>query len=285
MGNIKMNSTSKENRLALKRNLSTNMSQRIFQILFLIISIVLLYFSAVDASEKIIIDNPDWPPFFFGSDKNAPKGIGREIIEMGLKRHGEKFHFERFPIKRSNHYIKTGEIDIALYSNKKKRKAFVLYSKEPLFPAKYRFMVRSDSSIKIRSYKDLNFLVFGYLDGLSFTPELLKVIMRKKKNSEVVNIYSLNNLLNGLAGRYQIFDITADSKLTMIWKAKSMKMQNKVKILDYDIGSKNYYIAVSKKSQNILDKKRFLNNFDRFLKAIKSDGTYEKIFKKYGAIK
>ena len=258
------------------------MSQRISHILFLIVCIMLLYFSAVDASEKIIIDNPDWPPFFFGSDKNAPKGIGREIIEMALKKDGEKFHFERFPIKRANFYLKSGNIDIGLYSYKKKREAFVYYSKEPLFSTKYRFMVRSDSSIKVRSYKDLNFLVFGYLDGLSFTPELLTVIKRKKKYNEVVNLYSLNSLLRGLAGKIQIFDITADSESTLLWKANTMKIRDKVKILDYEIGSKIYYLVISKKSKNIIDKKRFLKNFDSFLKAIKRDGTYGKIFTKYG---
>lgn len=256
---------------------------RFSNILFSIVCFILLFFSTIDASDIITVDNPDWPPYFFGSDKKGPKGIGREIIELGLKRYKGQFRFERFPIKRANHYIKTGDIDIALYSYKKKREGIVYYGKEPLFSTKYRFMVRSNSSIKIRSYKDLNNLVFGYLDGLSFTPELLGVIKRKSRAKEVVNLYSLNSLLRGLAGKYQIFDITADSEVTLLWKASSMKIRDKVKILDYDIGSKNYYLVISKKSRNIDDKEKFLERFDAFLKNIKRDGTYGKIFRKYGA--
>ncbi len=237
---------------------------------------------SIGASESIVIDNADWPPYFFGEDKEVSKGIGREIIDTCLKKNGYKFVFHRYPIKRANIYIRNGVIDICIYSYRKKREDFLIYSKEPLFRTEYRFMVKSDSNIKIKSLKDLEPLIFGYLDGLTFTPELLKIINDKKKKKEIYYAYSLKQLFKGLLGKYQRYDITADSKATFQWKSKELNVQGKFKILDYDIGSKDYFITISKKSKRIKNGKKFLENFDKCLKEMKMDGTYSKILLKYG---
>ncbi|MCP4163198.1 MAG: ABC transporter substrate-binding protein [Deltaproteobacteria bacterium] len=247
-------------------------------ILFLILQIS----ESANSSESIVIDNADWPPYFFGGDKEMPMGIGREIIETCLRKNGIKFEFHRYPIKRANIYIRKGVIDICIYSYRKKREDFLIYSKESLFRTEYRFMVKSDSNIKIKSLKDLGPLKFGYLDGLTFTPELFKIINDKKKKKEIYYAYSLKQLFKGLLGKYQRFDITADSKATFQWKSKKLNVQGKFKILDYDIGSKDYFITISKKSKRVKNKKKFLESFDKCLREMKKNGTYSKILLKYG---
>ncbi len=147
--------------------------------------LILFFTSGVNASEPIVINNIEWPPFFFDEKPGKPKGIGKEVLEICLTEARYSFRFQLLPIKRTHLYMKDGTIDVCAYSYKKEREAFVIYGKEPLFSSQYRFLVNSDSDIHINSFKDLEPLKFGHLNGLTYTPGLLQVVKEKKQKNEV----------------------------------------------------------------------------------------------------
>ncbi|NTW67475.1 MAG: hypothetical protein HGB21_14400, partial [Nitrospirae bacterium] len=65
-----------------------------------------------------------------------------------------------------------------------------------------------------------------------------------------------------------------DTRETTLWRAKQMNVQDRIKILDYDIQTKDYFITVSKQSQAVGDKRVFLDKVDQCLRAAKKDGRY-----------
>jgi polar amino acid transport system substrate-binding protein len=175
-----------------------------------------------------------------------------------------------------------GEIDITVYSYKEEREESLHYGKEVLFNSEYGFVVRADSDIKIDKLDDLSPYLMGHLAGLSYTPELKKIIDDKADIGEVVTGYSLKAMFAQLLADIPRFEIMPNSKHTFYWEAKKLGLEDKIKILDYNIKNKAYYITVSKNSNNIKNPNEFLDKIDACLREIKYNGTYENILARYG---
>jgi polar amino acid transport system substrate-binding protein len=178
--------------------------------------------------------------------------------------------------------MEVGEIDITVYSYKEEREKILLYGKEVLFNSEYGFMVRANSGIKIDSLADLSPYILGHLAGLSYTHSLKKIIDDKAEIGEVVIGYSLKAMFAQLLADIPRFEIMADSKHTFYWEAQKLGISDKVKVLDYNIKNKTYYITVSKQSKNIKEPQEFLDKIDTCLRDIKQNGTYDKILARYG---
>jgi polar amino acid transport system substrate-binding protein len=209
-------------------------------------------------------------------------GFGKDIINLCLQRQGHQVKYHELPIKRTHHFMEVGEVDIAVYSYKEKRKEILYYGKEVLFESEYGFMVRANSDIKIDNLVDLEPYVMGHLAGLSYTPELKKIIDDKAEIGEVVIGYSLQSMFSQLLTTPQRFEIMADSKNTFYWQAKNLGVADKIKVLDYNIKNKAYYITVSKRSKNIKNPKGFLDEVDDCLRDIKTSGVFKTILARYG---
>ena len=178
--------------------------------------------------------------------------------------------------------MQSGEIDISIYSYNKFRKDFVIYSKEPMFTSDYGFVVSAESSIEINELNDLSPYVIGHLSGLSHTPEIMQIIKDKRLKKQVFDGYNVDAMFKQLLAEKPRFDIMINSKETFYWRANVLNIKSKVRVLDYNIKVKNYFLTVSKASKNIENKEQFLNNFDACLVKIKEQGQYKEILAKYG---
>ena len=143
-------------------------------------------------------------------------------------------------------------------------------------------MVRADSDIVINKLADLAPYRIGHLAGLTYTPELLKIIDDKMKLNEIVTGFSLRSMFSQLLAPTPRFDIFADARNTFYWRAKKLGISDQIKVLDYKIKTKNYYITVSKQSKNIKDAAGFLMKIDKCLQALKQNGEYQAILADYG---
>lgn len=245
--------------------------------------IIFCYFSfTAHAQSTVIINDVAWPPYFFIGNKAVREGIAKELLNICIQQAGYKTEFRRLPIKRTHLYMEHGDIDVTIYSYQKPREKFLVYAKESLFSSEYGFMVRADSDIKITNLTDLAPYKIGHLAGLSYTPELMKIIKTKAKNKQLTTGYSLTAMFSQLLAPTPRFDIMADSKITFYWQAKTLGVSDKIKVLDFTIKKKNYFITVSKKSKNIADPQVFLAKTDQCLKELKSNGQYKTLLASYG---
>ncbi len=81
-----------------------------------------------------------------------------------------------------------------------------------------------------------------------------------------------------------MIDTFVDTGDTTLWYARQMNVPDKIRLLDYDIQTKEYFVAVSQKSRVITDKKAFLEKFDLCLRKMKASGKYSEIASKCGLL-
>lgn len=234
--------------------------------------------------DTIIVNDNDWPPFFFAGKPKSPPGLAKEILTRCLPKTGRKTVFKNFPIKRMRRDMESGELDINVYSYEKSREAWLIFGKEPIFAAEYRPVVREGSKIVIKKLEDFDNLRLGHLAGLVYSPEFLAYIEKRQKagtldvaDQEIINLKKL------LAGRLDVF---VNSAPTVRWLAHENDAGDKIKVLDYVIKRGDYFVAFSKASSRLTEaeKRAFLSDVDACLKAAKLDGTYHKIMTSYGQL-
>lgn len=231
--------------------------------------------------QKIFINDVDWPPYFFIENDSEPKGIGKEIITACFTKNEFRAYFVKLPIKRTHDFMQKGDIDVTVYSYKPEREKFLYYAKEPLFITDYGFMIRANSNYTVNSLDDLQPLRVGHLAGLSYTPELLEIIESKLARQEAVVANSIDAVFSQLLADIPRIDITANTKSTFYWQANILGVQNKVKVLDYTIKTKQYFMTVSKQSKNIPNPELFVAKMDNCVREMKTTGEYNSILAHY----
>jgi polar amino acid transport system substrate-binding protein len=233
-------------------------------------------------SNTLILNDIDWPPYLFPESKNNISGLAKDVLNECLPKKHFKLKYIKLPVKRTHLYMQSGELDISLYSLKKEREEFVVYSKVPVFTSEYGFAVRADSNIEIRKIEDLKKLTIGHLAGLSHTPEISKIIEKKRLNGQLSEGQSIDAMFAQLLSSTPRFDIMPNSKQTFLWRAKSLGVADKVKVLDFTVAYKDYFVTVSKNSKNISDISSFLADLDQCITQMHDDGRYVAILRKYG---
>ena len=252
-----------------------------------LLAMVLIMASSFNVSaieQTLKINDVPWPPYFFidNDTKKYTLGIGKEVLNYCLAKSGHKTNYIRLPVKRTHHYMKEGILDITVYSYKKSREEILHYASEPIFISEYGFLVRADSNIDIKKLNDLLPYQIGHLDGLTYTPEYMDIVNQKLLKKEVTIGHNLKAMFAQLLAPQPRFEIMADSKATFHWFAKNEGISDKIKVLDYSLKNKKYFITVSKKSKNISNPKRLLAEMDTCLKQMKLDGSYQSILNTYG---
>ncbi|MDG1752658.1 MAG: ABC transporter substrate-binding protein [Thalassotalea sp.] len=253
----------------------------IFSVIFLSLN------TFASPKNTLFINDINWPPFFFQNiekdniDRNDI-GLGKEIISHCLSQNDFQFQYKNLPIKRTHLNMQSGELDISIYSYKKERESYVIYGSEPIFFSNYGFASKQRDNIEIDKLEDIKQYQIGHLAGLAHTKELMKIIEDKITLNQVTIGYNIDSMLKQLIAEPQRFQIIANSMETLLWRAKQLNIENSIKIHDFILKRKAYYVAVSKTSKHIQNPKEFLSQIDTCIKALKLSGEYNNISQKYG---
>lgn len=251
----------------------------------LLLSIALAIFSQYCFSQQktpLYLNDTYWPPYLFPADNTEYKGIAKELLNHCLKDANFDIRYLNLPIKRTHFYMGNGELDITIYSFKENRKEFLVYGKEPIFNVDYGFVVSKNRDINVTRLSDLKPLVIGHLSGLSHTPELLKIIEDKIPFQTVVESNNLVYMMRQLVSDPPRIDIIPNALNTFLWQIKTLNLGEDLKVLDYIVRRKAYYITVSKATRNINDIDEFLTQMDRCLVEYKKSSEYKVMLTKYG---
>ena len=258
------------------------------RLLHLVFSISLAFVSFYTLADKgaVRVNDTNWPPYLFSPvqyiGQQTFSGLAKDVINYCFAKQNQVAKYVPLPVKRTHLYMQNGQLDMAIYSYKKEREQFVLYGKEPLFISSYGFAVRADSAIEIDELSDLTQYRFGHLAGLAHTPHLSELITTMRAEQRVVNGYSLKALFGQLLAKPNRIDILANSKETILWRAKELGLDNKIKVLDYVVTQKPYFITLSKKSSRVKSPYEFLTKMDNCLKDIKQNNIYNEFLNTYG---
>jgi hypothetical protein len=77
------------------------------------------------------------------------------------------------------------------------------------------------------------------------------------------------------------FDIMANSKQTFYWRAKSLGIDLKIKVLNFTADFKKRFITFSKKAQNITHLFEFLDHVDKCIFNMQKNCNYNLLLSKY----
>jgi ABC-type amino acid transport substrate-binding protein len=228
----------------------------------------------------LVVAEADWPPYFFAGKPNTAEGFAKELLKMIFTEMDYNLDYRFYPVNRMYSYLENGEIDICVLSYNKEREDFLIYAGEPLFVSGYRAVIQAGKDIQISSLHDFDSLRVGHLAGLKYSKEYFDYIEKRKKSGSIVTTTTGGGCLKMLLAG--MIDIFVDTRETTLWRAKQMKALDKIKILDFDIQTKDYFVTISKQSKIIGDKRAFLEKLDQSLRAAKGDGRYAVLAKKYG---
>jgi polar amino acid transport system substrate-binding protein len=234
---------------------------------------------AQETRQPLVINDPEWPPYFFAGRPDHPPGLMKEILTQCLTRMKIPFEFKFQPIERMQVGMEQGTVDFNLFSYKKEREKVVQFGKDVMLTSRYVPIARADSDVAIKNINDFDRYRLGHTIGLRYSQEFYDYILKRKaaqtldeSSKEEFNIRKL------VAKRIDIF-VSTDS--TILYVARRIGLIDKIKILDFDVQKADYFIAISKKSPRIPDRTVFITQLEGCIRDMRKSGESCEIYKKY----
>ena len=225
------------------------------------------------------VNDSDWPPYFFAGAKDKPEGFGKELLKHCFEKTGTRAIFRHTAIKRTMKELEDGTLDVNVFSVDPRRESMVMLGHATLFKSEYRPFVRADSTIKIAKISDFDSLRIGNLAGLAHTPEFTRYLEERDKKGEVATVNTPElNIRMLVTGKIDTFVNTTP---TVLWEARELGLEDKIRPLDYVVKSGTYHVAVSRKSKRINDPAGFLERLDRCLTNTRETSFHKAISGKY----
>jgi len=215
----------------------------------------------------------NYPPYAYKKD-NKIEGFNVEILNEIFKRMNIIIEYKLVPWARAVKMIQQGDADaIFPFFKTKERKLFADYpnhfTSEPI-----AMFVLKDANIKysgnLKQVSDYMFgRVRGYSSGKKFDDAVERGIIKVDK--------ATNTELNLKKFFKKRFDIMVDNKYVVMDQLKKQNRLDKVEQLNPLIIDSRAYLGFSKKQNH----KEIIKEFNKTLKKIKRDGTYNKIITNY----
>jgi ABC-type amino acid transport substrate-binding protein len=221
-------------------------------------------FTTLQSGQLLVGSDIPYPPFEFG---NAPDytGFDVELMDAIGKRLGVEVVWRDAPFNPIFNNLRNGTFDavISAATITPKREQIVAFS-DPYYDSNQSILVRADES-GITSEADLDGKSIGVQQGTT-GEEKAKAISGAQVRSYPAAQGAFNALLTG-----QVDAVVNDLPVS----ADFAKQNNGVKVVGEIKTGEQYGIAVSK------DNPGLLAAINKQLAALRSDGTYETLYKKY----
>lgn len=222
-------------------------------------------------SKPLKVAGSVWPPFIV--DKGAEKGAATALVTEILKRAGYKTEVSIETWPRTLEGTSAGIYDVIIAAWKtKEREAHFQYT-DPYFVNTIQFVKRKGTPINFRGYPDLKGLVIGVVNGYAYGDEFDKAqgILKLPANHLIQNLLMLQR------GRV---DLTLGDK----WVVRhELTEYFPTAIKDYEflgkpVATRTLHAAVSRAHP---EHDKIVKAFNKALKSMKADGSYEKILDVY----
>lgn len=235
------------------------------------------------AALPIVISDNDWKPWYFSGVSPASgekSGFAKDVIGICARQTGFAPTFRLYPIERMRTMMKRGGMEGSIFSYKPHRKAFLIYSEEPIFRESYVPFMRANSDAKITRIADFDGLRLGHLHGLTYAPHFLAYV-EKRRGSGTLDITTSHdaNIRKLVSGKIDVFVDTIGS---IRWRSAELGLSNRITDVRYVIRNADYYFTLSRASKVISDKAKFIAQFDACVRGLKKTERYRDIARKYG---
>ncbi|MCP4159050.1 MAG: transporter substrate-binding domain-containing protein [Deltaproteobacteria bacterium] len=230
---------------------------------------LLLFENLVFADMKVVFNTMESVPY--QGKKLKKQGFMVEISKESFKRVGYDLEIRFVPWKRAMTEAKSGEVNgvLGAWYNKERTKLFEYTN--PIGKSTLVLLKRKEDKIKYNTLKDLKDYRIGVVRGYAYTNEFDKATFLKK---EVVHSTELN--LRKLL--FKRIDLTPDIEEVVYYLIKSKFPEHigKIESVGKPLKVHLIYNIISRKKSNY---KKMTQDFNKGLKMIKGDGTFNRILK------
>lgn len=236
-----------------------------------IMILFLIIYNFSFAARVIVLATDPFPPFH--SPEKSDCGFFAEIVKESFSVGGYELKIEFVSWSRALELGKTGVYDGvigALYSDER-AKSF-LYS-DSVYKYGRVLFTRKDIASSKKEFDKLKKLKFGKVKGYYYPVE--KDFLQQYT---VMESSSIENNLKALINKRVDFIIESSSVIDNFLKNGYKDYADEIMGIDV-LSEKDFYIMLSKEMK---DYEKVMEDFNKGLKKIKSNGTYNKVLKKYG---
>jgi len=250
--------------------------------IIVLISMMLFAFIGVDAfaeNRLVRVAGDPYPPWTEGeTGTKAAGGIAVEIVEELFERLGMEARVLVYPFSRGLEQIEHGEEDVILMVSKsKEREQFMAFS-HPIREVRFVFYHSSElDSFEWGNWKDLKPYRIGSVTGYNMGDEWKEAITEYDLQVEEVktDIFNLQKLLLG-----RIDLVVTDDEVMQRLIEMNPDSQGKLSKNNKPVFESVNNLGISRKSFLL----PMLPRINQVLQQMKGDGTFQKIFCKYGKI-
>jgi len=223
-------------------------------------------------SKQITAAGDPWPPFV--DPQNPKEGLSLEIVRSALKSEGYSVKMNYVPWARAIKKVKEGKYDILPDTWFSPKRATYLKYSDPYASNSIKFIKKKNDNFEYNGIKSLKGKRIGIIRGYGYS----KAFMNSKLFKKDVTSDLILNIKKLIKGR---IDLTLEDEIVARIRIaqKNPKLIEKLSFSQKALSSENLYITCGLKNPRY---KEIINAFNRGLKKIKADGTYNSIMATYG---
>lgn len=236
----------------------------------LILLVSLLLLPLVSSAEPVTAAQDPWPPFV---QEGNPPGISVELVSAAMKTQGYDFQMKIMPWARSIEEVKNGNIDFLIgtwYTDE--RSAYLRYSDHYAIN-QVKFITQANSDFEYNGMGSLDGKSVGIVRGYGYGDDFLNApnFSRPEANNMAANLRKL------MAGR---IDMTLEDEIVARSQMKAAGLDaGKFRFTNNSLSENKLHVSsgiANARSEELI------NAFNKGLAAIKENGTFDAIMKKYG---
>lgn len=246
----------------------------LFKKTFILLIFVLLAPLPLWAGKIVFASPEDLPPKVF-TENGELKGTYVDIIREACKRMNMEAEFQFYPWARAMVLVKNGKVDAIFPPFKTAERSEFLYFPESVDVTRNVIFAPKKRRLNIKNLEDLKGLVVGINDQYSYGDKFDAFKSQLQLDSSLNEEMLAQKLAHGAPRR---IDVAAASGEAFKFVSQRMNLQDEFEEV-YTISQNTSYIAFSKAKGP--DAKALSRKFGRTLRAMKKDGTVQKITTKY----
>lgn len=213
-----------------------------------------------------------YPPY--GDPKNPDGGLGMEIIRAAFKTQGHEVSMEYVPWARAEAGVKNGSYDIVPFTWRTDARVKVLLFSTAYAVGNVRFIKRKDDPFEFNGLDSLSGKRVGTVRGYGYGDSFVAstAFERESSNDLMTNIKKL--LRNRI-------DLTLEDEIVArsIINAEAPETLNQIEFVKTPLSVNPMYITAGLQNPRAQE---IIGAFNKGLEIIKANGTFDKIYKKYG---
>lgn len=226
----------------------------------------------VAQARQITLCTLNWEPFY---GENLPRnGFFTELVREAFERGGHTVNVEFMPWARAMLEVKQGDREVLLGAYYSDERAETYYASESIYTAEVGLVSHRRVGIEsFSSLRELTDYTIGYGRGFTVTEEFDNAEYLDKEPAKDL----AQNVKKLYAGR---IDMIAGSFANIRYAAQQQGMNlDELVFLQPALVENSLHIMVSRAVE---DGEQLLADFHRGLRAIREDGTYERILREMG---